>query len=113
MSDVNFKKQLVDEVIGNFVSDLVNSDNLVTSCIAETNALDYSLDGYEILNANYNNKTDAIDFSAHIMLKGDHDEEKPFCGSQIEISLDGCFVYSNGECVIEKYQIDNCEITDF
>jgi len=112
-SSRSFPEQVVEEIISDFAAELTNSDDQVTRAMAETNALGYGLDEYEITVAEYDPNTDQINFEATLTLMGEHDEDMGFCGDTIIVKVSGTLAYSRGEWKVEDYEIESCEITDY
>ncbi len=100
---------IIEFLMYDLAADLVNSDDEVTSKIAQTNAFGYGLDDYEILNANFN-EDGGIEFEAEISLSGDTDSERPFCGDEIIVHLKCVAEKSKNKWHVESYEILSCEI---
>lgn len=108
-----FPEQIVEEILPDLASVLVNEDDTVSSKMAITNALGYGLDTYEVLSARYDPESDQIEFKADIHLSGEQDQDMSFCGDTIDIELTGRLKYEKGFWVVEDYEIESCEIEDY
>jgi hypothetical protein len=100
---------IIESLMYDLAADLVDSDDEVTSTIAQTNAFGYGLDDYEILNASFN-EDGGIEFEAEINLSGDTDSESPFCGDEITVHLKGVAEKSKNKWYVESYEILSCEV---
>ena len=109
----SFPEQVVEEILPDFASDLINEDEVVTSGMAETNALGYGLDTYEVISAEYDPGSDLIEFKADIHLSGEQDQDRGFCGDAIDIRLCGRLKYEKGLWVVDDYEIESCEIENY
>ncbi len=109
----SFPEQVVEEVLPDLVSNLVNEDEMVTSRMAETNALGYGLDTYEVISAEYDSDSDLVEFKADVHLSGEQDDDMGFCGDAIDIELFGRLKYEKGLWVVDDYEIESCEIADY
>ncbi|MFC1943057.1 PIN-like domain-containing protein [Chloroflexota bacterium] len=111
---LSFPEQIVEEILSEFISDdLINGDDIVTSTMAETNALGYGLDTFEVISAEYDTESDLIEFEADIHLSGEQDVEKGYCGNAIDIEISGTIKYESGCWLIEDYEITKCDISDY
>ena len=109
----SFPEQVVEEVLPDLVSNLVNEDEMGTSRMAETNALGYGLDTYEVISAEYDSDSDLVEFKADVHLSGEQDDDMGFCGDAIDIELFGRLKYEKGLWVVDDYEIESCEIADY
>jgi len=108
-----FPEQIVEEMLPDLSSVLVNEDDTVSSEMAITNALGYGLDTYEVLSAGYDPESDLIEFKADIHLAGEQDQDMGFCGDSIDITLSGQLRYSNGSWEVHDYEIESCKVSDY
>jgi hypothetical protein len=102
-------KQIVEDVMFDLASDLMNSDDQVVGAMAQTNALGYGVDVYEVLNAEYSDSRQQIKFRAQIWLSGDQDQDRPYCGDTIEMIVSGTMKYFDYKWGIQYYEIESCE----
>jgi hypothetical protein len=101
-------EQIIEGLLPEIVSDLINLNADVTSCIAETNATGFYNDYCEITNADFHG--DKIVFSIELELKGERDTEKPYAGDRILVSLNGEAISNSGNWKIDTLTVDSCEI---
>lgn len=91
---------------------LLSNDDQLISYITDTNALNYSIDTYEIISAEYSEETGILTLEMGISYDGDQDEDRPFSGRLFYISLSANFVQIKGEWTYyNPNSIDILEIT--
>jgi hypothetical protein len=81
-------KEILDELMWDFGECLVNEDADFGGVMAETNAYAYTLKQSEINHAEYENAK-GINFSVVLRFSGEQDPEKPWCGDQITVDVNG------------------------
>jgi len=102
-------KEIAETIVQEFCWDLLNFDDTITSAIAVTNAFGWGLDVYEIIDAEFDEKDQSINFNANITFTGDQDEDKPFFGDEFDVELSGTLVFNGDSFKLEQYSIDSCE----
>lgn len=103
-------ENVFDEVVEYFSHTLINSNDQVTSRIAETNAYAFALDDYYLNEAYYDKLEGCIFFDAVIYLKGDQDEDKMFYGDKIIIKVSGKIINDYDEWIISEYEVQETEV---
>jgi serine/threonine protein kinase len=99
---------IVESALDDYVADLVNSDDVITSLIAGTNAAGYYADEIEILSAGPLDLLKArIPFVAAVHLSGEQDPDSMFSGDAITATLHGELGHDG-----ETWQIEDCEVRD-
>lgn len=120
-------QSIVEKLMPDLASKLVNEDSDVTSAMAETNACGYGLDGFDVdsaefleVNADEKDEDDegveecdgapssVISFSSTISLEGDS-TDRPWCGDQFTVKLEGIVVYQSGAWKVQFYRITGLE----
>ena len=101
---------ILDSLIYDFASRLVDTDELLTSRIAETNALGFGVDAYEILDVKYNKDDNEIYFRVRVYYSGDPDWDKMFYGDTIMADLSGIMTEDEDGWHISSYEVESCEI---
>ena len=105
----NDPTSIVEEIIHELGPELVNSDETVTGAMAITNAYVWGLDDYSILDIEYDEKEQTIDFEANITLSGEQDEDRPFSGDALELTISGTIEYTGDSFQLSDYNIISCE----
>jgi hypothetical protein len=80
---------IVAELIYDLAGELINSNDELISQIAATNAYGYFPDDLEILDIDYDPNRYIIDFKAELVISGEQDEDKPYCGDTFEVEITG------------------------
>jgi len=84
---------ILDEILYDFLADFPNEDELVTGRMAETNALGYGVDTYQILGAAFTDDTQSeIAFRVRVEFAGEQDEDTPMAGDVVVAEIDGTAV---------------------
>jgi hypothetical protein len=104
--------RIIEHLIPDWAASLVHSDEVVKSLIAGTNTSEWGFDTYESMNARFNGKG-KINFSVKIILDGEQEPDKPFCGSSISVEVKGEAVQSDERWQINSYQVLNSQLNDF
>lgn len=106
-------KEIVEMKLNALVWGLTNSNDTVTSEMAITNAYEYDLSDYEISIASQKSN-DLIEFEVTLDLVGEQDPERPFCGSEIAVSVSGTIrKQDDGSWEVESYDVLSCSLKDF
>jgi hypothetical protein len=103
-------QQIVENKMMDFANGLMDSDDRVVGVMAETNASGYMVDEYEVWSAEYLDDKQKIEFETRIWLSGEHDQDKPFCGEEIELIVSGMMKRSDHRWGIQSYKIESCEV---
>lgn len=106
---------IIEEMMLGFAHQLIFSDEDVTGQMAETNCTDWDWSDTQNLKAWFNGDG-KIRFSAKLRLTGgDPYPDGSFCGSEIEVDVQGDASTSRNESQwkIQNYKILNASITDF
>lgn len=107
--------KIIEEIMPGFAHRLMFSDEDVTGQIAETNCTDWDWSDTQNLEASFNGHG-KIRFSAKLCLSGgDPYPDGSFCGSEIEVDVQGDASTSGNESQwkIQNYEILSARITDF
>ena len=104
--------KIIEDLIPDWAGSLVDSDGVVASLIAQTNAVDWGFDTYESLNAWFNG-SGKINFSGKIILSGEQDPDQPPCGSYISFTVQGEAVRTNEIWHINSYQVSDYQLNDY
>lgn len=102
-------EDIAEDIIQELSWELVNSDETITGATAETNAYGWGLDVYEITRAEYDEEKQLISFSANVILTAEQDEDKPFCGDQLDVELSGTIEYDGDSFQLKEYCIESCK----
>jgi len=82
-------KDIIENLIYDLTSDLINSNEIVVGTIAEANATGFVVNSYEI-DADFTDSSKSkIDFGATIEFKGEQDEQGFFYGERISLRVTG------------------------
>ncbi|MEA5579463.1 hypothetical protein [Anabaena sp. UHCC 0451] len=105
---------IIENLLDKIAYDLVDRDEKITGLIAQTNCDSWAKDDSENLTAWFQGRG-KIEFSVTLLLSGDQDDERPFCGSEISVKLKGKASTSNNDndWRITEYEILNADCTDF
>jgi hypothetical protein len=91
---------------------MVDSDDEITSLIAQTNASGFSADEIDVLDVGPMDFSDAtIPFSARIRFSGDQDEDRMYSGTVINARVTGHVRFNGAEWEVEDYSV-NAELED-
>lgn len=92
------------EALSDLGNKMTDTDDDVTSLIAETNASGFFADDVEILEVGHFLFSEAaIPFRARIQLTGESDEDKVFHGDKIFVDVTGTLTYDGGDWTIDDY----------
>jgi hypothetical protein len=96
----------VHRALESLASTLVDSDERITSLMAETNASGYSADEIEVLEVGAFDFSEAkFPFCARMRFAGEQDEDRMFCGDTIVAGISGSLSYTGAEWEITEYEI--------
>lgn len=102
--------EIVENLVYDLATRLVDSDDIVTSRIAETNASGFGVDTYNIVEAAYTdaNRTE-IKFKAVVEYTGDQDPDRPHSGDALVTTVVGTATCEDDDWDIADYSVTNCE----
>jgi hypothetical protein len=85
---------------------LVDTDDQITSLIADTNASGFYADHVEILEVGTFNFAEArIPFRARVQLTGEQDEDQMFSGNKIFVDISGTLGFDGSDWEIDDYDV--------
>lgn len=102
--------EIVENLVYDLATRLVDSDEIVTSRIAETNASGFGVDTHNIVEAAYTdaNRTE-IKFKAVVEYTGDQDPDRPHSGDALVATVVGTATCEDDDWDIADYSVTNCE----
>ncbi len=107
-SDDAALENIVETALDEYVPRLVDSDDMITSRIAETNASEYYADEIQVLSAGPLDVARVrIPFVASVHFSGEQDAERMFFGDGITASLHGELGYDG-----EAWEVVECDVRD-
>jgi hypothetical protein len=109
-SNISEPEEIIEELIPNFVADLVNNDEKITSIIAGTNAYGFGLDTYDLMGVHFGESNNEIYFKVKLEISGTQDEDKPLAGDSITVKVSGVAKYQDNGWAIENYEISSWEV---
>lgn len=109
-SSISGPEEIIEELIPDFVSALVNNDEKITSIIAGTNAYGFGLDTYDLMSAHFGESNNEIYFKVIVIISGTQDEDKPLAGDSIAVRVSGIAKYQDKGWTIESYEILSWEV---
>ena len=105
---------IVENLLFDFAATLANEDEAITGLIAQTNSFGWGFERFDDLKAWFKGQG-KLEFTVTLYLSGDQDEDKPWCGSEIEADIKGKASTSENSNVweITEYEIVKADYTDF
>ena len=88
---------------------LTNEDERVTGAIAETNAQPFEFDTGEVESAEFTNGEDRINFTALLLLVGEQDEDSPFNGDEIDLTVSGVAIRDGNKWTVAETKVERIE----
>lgn len=112
-SNLNFEptvEELIDPLVQSLGPILMNSDDYVTSKMAETNATGFGLDWFEITSAELEDNEKQITFEAKLYYAGDQDPDQMWCGDTVVVKVFGTAVLHDEKWGLDNYSVEDCDI---
>jgi len=102
--------EIVENPVYDLATRLVDSDDTVTSRLAETNATGFGVDTCNVVEAAYSdaNRTE-IKFKAVIEYTGDQDPDRPYSGDALITTVVGVARCEDDDWDIVDYSVESCE----
>jgi serine/threonine protein kinase len=106
--------ELVESALDRYVVRLIDSDELITSLIAETNASGFYADEIAVLSAGPLDIAHVrIPFAASVHLSGEQEPERMFAGDGITVALHGELGHDGNAWVVVDCEVRGAEIDDY
>jgi hypothetical protein len=105
--------EIVEQVLQELSYTLVNSDDVLTSLMAETNASAFEATEFDVTSAGPVNLTDAtLPFEANVRFTGESDGERMFAGDSIVTQITGTLRFNGDEWEVDDYSLTG-EVEDY
>ncbi|MFC1482233.1 hypothetical protein ACFL51_00345 [Myxococcota bacterium] len=101
-------EEIIEELMKGLAVELIQSDDMVTGLIAETNAGFFGLDWVDFLRVN-EVEGGNIEFAVVLHLSGEQGEDIPFGGDSIEVQVEGVASQVDGSYRLSRYTVVDAE----
>lgn len=102
-------EEIIEKVLDELATHLLQSDQEVTSTMAETNATGYLPDEFVVTDSEMSDGGSNLSFDAKILFTGDAIPDKPFAGDEVSVELSGKAILEGGEWTVSDYTVENCK----